>query len=65
MNQAKSPKLAFSMVDAMESLSVSRPTLYKLINTNRLRTYRIGKRRYCTQDALVECQRGFEKDSVA
>ncbi len=66
MKQAIIPqKLAFSMSDAMQSLGISRPTLYKLIRNHDLRTYRIGRRRFCTKDAIKELQHSFEKDSAA
>lgn len=64
-NIPQSLKLAFSMNDAALSLDISRPTLYKLIRNQDLRTYRVGKRRFCTRDALVECQHELEADNAA
>ena len=56
--------IAYSMEGSMEALQISRSTLYKLINSGGLRTYKIGKRRYCTHDALVECQRALEEQTT-
>ncbi len=48
--------VAYTMEGVLETLHISRATLYKLINSGELRTYRIGKRRYCTADAVLEFQ---------
>ena len=52
--------IAYSMAGAMDALQISRATLYALIKDGSLRTYRIGRRRYCTHDALVELQHKLE-----
>lgn len=58
------PRLAYTMNEAMGALRTSRATIYKLINSGTLRTYRVGKRRYCTHDALVECQQNLEIKTI-
>ncbi|MES9874845.1 MAG: helix-turn-helix domain-containing protein [Candidatus Sedimenticola sp. 6PFRAG7] len=50
------------MSDTMAALNISRATLYDLIERNKLRTYKIGRRRYCTHQAIVECQKTLESD---
>ena len=52
---------AYSIPEAMEALRISRATIYQLINDQRLRTYQIGRRRFCSRDALIECQRELER----
>jgi excisionase family DNA binding protein len=39
------PKLALSIEQACQALTISRPTLYELIGADRLRTVRAGRRR--------------------
>ncbi len=56
------PKLAFSIADMMQMLDVSRPTIYKLINTKRLYTYRIGRRQFATMNDLLKCQDALKED---
>ena len=45
-------QVSYTVTDMMSALHVSRATLYELINEQKLRTYQIGRRRYCTHDAL-------------
>jgi hypothetical protein len=64
----KSPvqKLAYSMKEARQALGFgSQATLYEQINSGRLRTYKVGGRRYCTHDALIEFQHDREVESAA
>ena len=58
-------QVAYTMAAAMSALHVSRATLYELINKQKLRTYKIGRRRYCTHNALMEMQRDLEKETAA
>ena len=44
--------LTMSITDAAKALSVSRPTIYKLIQTGKLNTFTIGRRRLVTPEAL-------------
>lgn len=46
--------------DAFKILGVSPPTGYKrLISTGKLKTYKIGRRRYTTDEAVEKCRRGL------
>ena len=45
---------ANSITDALSVLKVSRKTLYDEINAGRLRTYKVGRRRFVSADALTE-----------
>lgn len=58
------PKLAYNPEDAADQLGVSRARFYQLDKTGQVRTYKDGKRRLCSHDALVECQRAMEKASA-
>ena len=44
--------LTMSITDAAKALNVSRPTIYKLIQTGKLNTFTIGRRRLVTPEAL-------------
>lgn len=44
--------LTMSITDAAKALSVSRPTIYKLIQTGKLNTFTIGRRRLVTPKAI-------------
>jgi excisionase family DNA binding protein len=52
------PRLAFSLDEAAHSSSLSRRTLYKLINTGELQTVKRGRRRLVPRDALEQLCRG-------
>ncbi|MFT4247670.1 MAG: excisionase family DNA-binding protein [Pseudomonas sp.] len=58
-------KLAYTLEEAADQLSVTRSHLFKLINTGLLKTYKTGKRRFASHAALVECQKAMEKASNA
>ena len=45
-------QLTMSITDAAKALSVSRPTIYKLIQNGKLQTFTIGRRRLVTPEAL-------------
>lgn len=45
---------AYTIDDATHVLGISRPTLYREIRDNRLRTYHVGRRRYVSADAIRE-----------
>ncbi|MCP3869432.1 MAG: helix-turn-helix domain-containing protein [Gammaproteobacteria bacterium] len=57
------PRLAYTMNETMRQLRISRATLYELIQSQKLRTYKIGRRRYCTRDALLDMQQDLENDT--
>lgn len=47
--------LVLTVDEAAERLRVSRWTLYTLIRSNQLRSFKVGRRRLIEADALVEC----------
>lgn len=51
-----------TMSEAGEILRISQPVLYKLINENKLKTYKIGRRRFTTVQALNECISNLENN---
>jgi len=53
----------YTIPEAIERLRVSRNTLYDEIAAGRLRTYRIGRRRYVSAEALQDYIRGREAES--
>jgi len=48
-------KPVYPIREGFEVLHISPVTGYKLIKKGLLRTYTIGRNRYCTSDALREC----------
>ena len=46
--------LTVSITDAAKALNVSRPTIYKLIQNGKLKTFTIGRRRLVTPEALSD-----------
>lgn len=53
-------RLAYPIEEAFNLIGVSRTRGYQLINAGTLRTYKVGKRRLCSHEALVECQQTLE-----
>lgn len=51
------------MDEAREWLRISQPTLYKLINENKLKTYKIGRRRFTTIQELENFVRQQEDEA--
>ncbi|MCG7939504.1 MAG: helix-turn-helix domain-containing protein [Candidatus Thiodiazotropha lotti] len=51
--------------EAMEILRSSRATVYALINSGRLRSFKIGNRRYIRSSAISAFIDSAEKDSAA
>jgi excisionase family DNA binding protein len=51
-------KIAYSMAEACAALTISRPTLYKLIAEGRLRTVMLGGRRVVPAEALEQLLAG-------
>ncbi len=47
-------KLTYSINETIEALGLSRQTVYNEINAGRLRSFRVGKRRLVSNDALQE-----------
>lgn len=56
-----SRKLAYPIEEAFALIGVTRTHGYQLIAAGALRTYKAGRRRLCSHDALVECQRAMEQ----
>jgi excisionase family DNA binding protein len=52
-----------TMLEAIDKLKVSTPTLYKLINTKKLTTYKVGRRRYTTVDAINKLISDLENEA--
>lgn len=65
MNNSDFSQMTCTMDEAMVALKISRKTIYELINSQKLRTYKIGSRRYCTHQAIIECQKLLEEESAA
>lgn len=62
---APAPKLAYGPEAAAEQLGVSRARFYQLVKEGKVRTYKDGKRRLCSHQALIECQQEMERASIA
>ena len=45
---------SYSIIQLMEILHVSRQTIYDEINSGRLKTFRIGRRRFASSNAVHE-----------
>ncbi len=58
-------RISHTISQVMDELNLSRATVYVEINNNRLRTYKIGRRRMVSHDALLEYIRAREAESVA
>ena len=47
---------AYSITESQAELgNVSRQTIYNLINAGLLKTFKIGRRRFCSDQAIREC----------
>jgi excisionase family DNA binding protein len=49
---------------ACSKIGISRPTLYDLINSGKLRTYRVGRARRVSDDAISDCIKTLESDTA-
>jgi len=45
-------KLTYSLRDAEKALGISHATIYEIINNGQLKTFRIGRRRFISSEAL-------------
>ena len=63
MTEDNIARIAYSMSDVMRELGFSRAILYREINGNRLKTYRVGKRRFCSRQALLDLQSAREAEA--
>ena len=57
------PKPVYPIREGFQALHVSPVTGYKLIRDGYLKTYTIGRNRYCTSDALTTCVEKLEAES--
>lgn len=48
---------------AAERIGVSLPTIYKLIHDGKLKTYKVGRARRVTDEAIAECIAALEAES--
>ena len=56
-------RISYSIPQVMEALNLSRASVYKLINAKRLRTYRVGRRRMASHNALEDLIAGLEAET--
>ena len=54
-------RIALDVNDVMTIAKLSRQTVYNLINTGQLRSFKIGNRRKITREALLEFIRNAEQ----
>ncbi len=50
----RTTKHAYSVIEAMDSLGLSRQALYNELSSGRLRSFKLGRRRIIPADALPE-----------
>ena len=55
---------SYSINQLMEVLHVSRQTVYDEINSGRLKTFKIGRRRFVSDDALREYIKDREEETL-
>jgi len=60
----KLENFSYSIIQLMEILHVSRQTVYDEINSGRLKTFKIGRRRFVSDDALRKYIEDREKAAV-
>jgi len=61
---AKLNIFSYSINQLMEVLHVSRQTVYDEINSGRLKTFKIGRRRFVSDDALREYIKDREEEML-
>lgn len=62
-SKASAPKPG-TIQHAAARIGVSIPTVYKLIHQGRLRTFKIGRARRVTEEAIGECVAALEAQSA-
>lgn len=55
-------KPAYSMLETERALTISHATLYELIRQEQIRTFKIGRRRYVSREALNDFISAKEKE---
>lgn len=57
-------QLTYTMTEAAEALGIGHQKLYDEINAGRLRTYRVGRRRYASAEAVHDYIRDREREAA-
>lgn len=61
-NTATELRRAYSIAGAEQQLEVSHATIYELIKEKKLKTYKVGRRRYVSGEALNDFIRAREAE---
>ena len=64
MDSTTVPPLTYSIEEAMKELNISRQIIYNEVNSGRLKTYTIGRRRFISRDAIAAFIRDREKEAT-
>jgi excisionase family DNA binding protein len=59
------PTQSLTIEEAMHSLRTSRAAVYRIINSGDLRTFKIGRRRYTTPQAIADFIKARERLNAA
>lgn len=59
------PKAAFNVEEVMDSLGLSRQSVYNEINAGRLRSFKLGRRRLIPADAVPDWVRSMQETQAA
>jgi excisionase family DNA binding protein len=59
----KSVKKPQSVEYACDKIGISRATLYDLINSGKLRTYKVGRARRVSDEAITDCVKVLEAET--
>jgi excisionase family DNA binding protein len=60
----KSVKNPQSVEYACAKIGISRATLYGLINSGKLRSYKVGRARRVSDEAITDCVKALEADTA-
>jgi len=55
---------AYTMEEAMHALRIDRARIYRMIAEGTLRTYKHGRRRFVSVEAIEECIRQLERETA-
>ncbi|MET0106638.1 MAG: helix-turn-helix domain-containing protein [Sedimenticola sp.] len=58
-------KFAYTVEETMEALGLSRKMIYQEFNTRRLRSYKVGARRYVAEEDIQAYQDARRAEAVA
>jgi len=64
-NPRNLPLSGLSVPEVMSSTGLSRQTVYREINSGRLRSFKVGKRRLVSPAALADWVRRLEREAAA